>query len=150
MLERLLQAGYNIDTLGHNGWTPLFTSLWLGSANGVRALWEHGASLALLDERGRSVLHIAAQYSPQEIMAVLEGKLAGLDPDLMDKDGKTAMEYFSERQLGASPVSTEHAVAFEKLITSTRIATGQMKDAPPVNRDVSEDEIVFFDAQETL
>lgn len=75
--------------LGHN--SPLHLAALFNNKPGVLvALVRAGADLELRNRMGQTALHIAARHNPRAFPALLE---LGADPDAVDDDGKTPMDY---------------------------------------------------------
>ncbi|KAM7217587.1 Ankyrin repeat-containing domain protein [Rhypophila decipiens] len=148
MLEGLVQRGYDINVPNGFGETPILRSVWYNTTVGVKALAAHGADLTVRDNKGKTILHIAAKYATHDVFRELQGRLPGLvNPRSLDNEGKTAMDYLHDRL----PLPDEDVHAFESLVQAVRIAWEQQAVRINVVADDSSDENdEFFDAEDKL
>lgn len=83
----LLSLGVEIDTQDEHGQTPLMIAIHRCAFQTVHALMHHGANPDLLDERGRSAMHHAAQCEHADVYAMIED--CGGESDKKDVQGQT-------------------------------------------------------------
>ncbi|KAH8890714.1 ankyrin [Thozetella sp. PMI_491] len=147
IVDLLIDAGFRLDALSYRKWSPAMSTLRFSDPVGLRFFISRGADLSMTDADGKSVLHLAALYSGRDVMRILTGNLSAVDLNLIDADGKTAMDYWRERcatgrtaTQGDELISEDDLDAFEALIESIL----------EVYRDDLEGEVVFHDAVEFL
>lgn len=96
----LLENGANPNKKNALNQSPLTLAVMAAHRNpGAKAilpvLIEKGANVNETDEKGRSLLMLAAQYGDKEVIkALLNG---GADKNATDKDGKTALNFYQNR-----------------------------------------------------
>jgi ankyrin repeat protein len=154
----LTAAGVDVNSLDLAGWSPIFFSVRLSTPVGVRTFSDLGADPTIIDKAGRSILHLAAQHSNRETIEALEGRLGGVDPDLVDQEGMTAMDYLRDRKLQApkqkdlQELIYDAAQAFERLMADVR-RQNQTRDESSQgshgkSNDSSDSDDVFYDSME--
>jgi serine/threonine-protein phosphatase 6 regulatory ankyrin repeat subunit B len=114
----LLQHGADMHK-GSNGNndTPLFESIFHNSHEFLRLLLREGAKHTHVNKSGSTILHAAALEADLETIKILAAsRPGGLDVDLLDKNGKTALEISRKRI--ASPDGFQEA--FERFLTNVR------------------------------
>lgn len=79
---------------GRQLWRPLHLAAHKGNIGVVKALLEKGASVAVVDDRGRTPLHIAACYGHEATVRLLLGSGAYIDPE--DGFGRTPLYLAAE------------------------------------------------------
>ena len=85
----LLQAGVNINTIGHKSQTPLIYAIEGGQIPTARLLIRKGAQIDLADEHGRSPLFLAVARGYDII--VKELLRGGAKPDVQNVKGETPL-----------------------------------------------------------
>lgn len=86
--ERLIRAGFPVDSELPNGWTPLLWATLNGDETGANFLLRHGANANATSPSGETLLTIAAWKGFYDIAQSL---LAfGASPDAINSDGLTA------------------------------------------------------------
>ncbi|CAM1511968.1 Fc.00g094810.m01.CDS01 [Cosmosporella sp. VM-42] len=122
-------TGGEMDSLDNSGETPLMLAIIHDHAGMTQTLIELGADAGQICPHGDSILHYAAMYGTFDTIQVLRAmKLSTLDPDLEDKSGMTADDYFDERislpihvlDVGQSKPTEDEVEAFGLLIEETR------------------------------
>jgi hypothetical protein len=94
----LLQNGADMHRAGNNNDTPLFEAIFHNSHEFLRFLLSKGAKHTSVNKSGSTILHAAAlEADPETIKILEESKPGGLDIDLCDKNGKTALEISKQR-----------------------------------------------------
>ena len=94
----LLQNGADMHLAGTNNDTPLFESIFHNSHEFLQLLLQKGAKHTSINKSGSSILHAAAlEADPQTIDILADSRPGGLDIDLRDKNGKTAIEISKQR-----------------------------------------------------
>ena len=92
-LDLLLRGGANVDARDTLGDTALNDSIYNDEPNSMKFLLDSGANYFTLNINGQSLLHEAAEYGSLSILsAMLQAGLHGLNIDLVNKWGETAME----------------------------------------------------------
>ena len=87
LIESLVTAGHDPDTIDDDGWTPLFLAR---TEAAVRTLLRLGADPAQVTQDGETVLMAAARIgSPDAVEALV--RIGGLDPNQGDAVGDTAL-----------------------------------------------------------
>ena len=94
--EKLIEAGAVIPTGPVSNLTPLIHAVYGGDLESVRLILATKPDLGARDKDGWSALELAAYNGyPQIAMELLR---AGIDPDLKDKEGKTALDRAQENK----------------------------------------------------
>ncbi|CAI8043477.1 Serine/threonine-protein phosphatase 6 regulatory ankyrin repeat subunit A, partial [Geodia barretti] len=57
-VQRLLEAGANVNQQNKNGQTPVYFASWKGHTAVVKLLIENGADISICDEDGASPLYV--------------------------------------------------------------------------------------------
>ncbi len=74
-----------------SGRTPLFTIAAMRGVESAKVLLANGADLKAVNNKGRSALHFAADFSAGPMCEFLISK--GLDVNMVDKEGKTPLHF---------------------------------------------------------
>ena len=92
--KALLDGGANVDILDHEGDSPLMEALLRGQTEAARFLLERGANVTRTNMFGESILHYIAKGSCdlEDIENLETFMLTGVDPDAVQRDGKTALQ----------------------------------------------------------
>lgn len=78
-------AGFDLDARDEGGWTAMACTVRENNLSTLHCLVGAGASLHVVDNRSRNILHIAAAYSNVEIMDYLTSlALSGINTELPD------------------------------------------------------------------
>ena len=113
----LLQYGADIHHGSNNNDTPLFESIFHNSHEFLRLLLREGAKHTHVNKSGSTILHAAALEADIKTVEILAASSpGGLDIDLVDKNGKTALEI--SRQRIASPDGFQEV--FERFLRTQR------------------------------
>ncbi|CZR52574.1 uncharacterized protein PAC_02451 [Phialocephala subalpina] len=114
----LLQHGADMHKgSSNNNDTPLFESIFHNSHEFLRLLLREGAKHTHVNKSGSTILHAAALEADLETIEILAASRPGrLEVDLLDKNGKTALEI--SRQRIASPDGFQEA--FERFLIIVR------------------------------
>jgi ankyrin repeat protein len=113
----LLQNGADKHNVSNNNDTALFESVFHNSHEFLQLLLREGAKHTSVNKSGSTILHAAALEADLKTINILDAsKLGGLDIDLFDKNGKTALEI--SRQRVASPDGFQEA--FERFLMTIR------------------------------
>ena len=83
-----------IDSRDSSGMTPLMIAIHRCDRQAVNALLWKGANPELVDERGRSSVHHAAQHDDDDLFTLLE--TVGADADFADHQGQTARDILAK------------------------------------------------------
>ena len=75
VIERILEYGININTIDHNGWTPLHWAVasTKDSADVIRLLLQSGCDQGTRDKQGRTPRDLAILFGKTEESAILAG-----------------------------------------------------------------------------
>jgi len=96
--EYLLRRGADIHNNSNNNDTPLFESIFHNSHAFLQLLLREGARHTHVNKMGSTILHAAALEADLNTIKILTASRPGaLDVDLLDKNGKTALEISRER-----------------------------------------------------
>ncbi|KAJ3080879.1 hypothetical protein HDU99_007163 [Rhizoclosmatium hyalinum] len=102
VIRVLLDAGARLDMVvkpgrigDFGGWNPLLLAAHFGRTKAFELLLENGAQIGVIDERNRTVLHIASNAGHKEIMELILEK-GVVDVNSLDADYKTALHYAAE------------------------------------------------------
>ncbi|KAK0641983.1 ankyrin repeat-containing domain protein [Cercophora newfieldiana] len=118
-LKRLIERGADMEWRDHEGLTALYDAILTNASQAAEILLARGAGYHRTNNYGQGVLHLlAARGDSKTIEVFTRAKLRGLDPELVDNDGKTATEHLRAR----NDVDDEVRVAFKALLES--IGTG--------------------------
>jgi len=93
VIETLIKAGADIETLNNNKETPLFTAVQAGEPAYIQLLIEAGAELNIFNNEGQTPLIAAAtrKNKKEDIIKLLLD--SGADASIKDRDRKAAWEY---------------------------------------------------------
>ncbi|KIM97180.1 hypothetical protein OIDMADRAFT_182582 [Oidiodendron maius Zn] len=115
----LLQNRADMHSFGNNNDTPLFESIFHNSHEFLQLLLREGAKHTSVNKSGSTILHAAALEADLKTIDILDAsKPGGLDIDLPDKNGKTALEISKQRV--ASPDGFQEA--FERFLMTVKEA----------------------------
>lgn len=113
----LLAHGADMHHGGDNNDSPLFQSFFHNSHEFLRMLLQKGAEYKGVNKAGSTLLHAAALEADLETIEILiSARLRGLNVDLADKHGKTALDIVRERVACPDGFKT----AFERMLRSLR------------------------------
>lgn len=102
LIKYYISKGAIVDAVGGDiRATPLHWATRQGHLSAVVLLMNNGADPCFYDVEGRSCLHIAAHFGFTAIAAYLIAK--GVDVNLRDKNGMTALMWSSFKSLGLDP-----------------------------------------------
>lgn len=91
-VNKLLKSGkYNINTIDHNGQTPLIKASIRGNSAITNSLIKAGADLNIQDKHGNTALHYAAEHDHISVARTLLNHGALIN--IKNKAGSTALEY---------------------------------------------------------
>ena len=94
-LQRLIEAGADVQAIEEEGMNLFWYCVDLSTL--VPFFMTHGIDPNIQNSRGLSLLHVYA-HDPSKTLALLRG---GVDPELVDMDGLTAMAVAEHQGLGA-------------------------------------------------
>ena len=96
----LLDAGADIDVQDNEGDTPISESFYYHADNVLQLLLSRKANYTFNDSHGNSVLHQSALYGGLQTLEIMLGSdLTHLDPDALNRQGKTSRQLAEERVL---------------------------------------------------
>ncbi|XP_050536603.1 palmitoyltransferase Hip14 isoform X2 [Daktulosphaira vitifoliae] len=102
VIKYYISKGANVDAIGGDlRATPLHWATRQGHLATVVLLMSEGANPCFFDIEGHTCLHVAAQFGFTAIVAYMIAK--GVDVNLRDKDGMTALMWSSYKSLGVDP-----------------------------------------------
>jgi len=102
LIKYYISKGATVDAVGGDlRATPLHWATRQGHLSAVVLLMSNGANPCFYDIEGRSCLHIAAHFGFTAVAAYLIAK--GVDVNLRDKSGMTALMWSSFKSLGLDP-----------------------------------------------
>lgn len=98
VVQQLLRAGAQVDSIGSYGWTALMSAAYFGHEKIVRELLKKGAELdmqahAVGRDRWSALMLAACSGHTSVVKQLLE---AGADPELKDRNGRTALDMAEE------------------------------------------------------
>ncbi|KAK6064059.1 ankyrin repeat protein (B-cell lymphoma 3-encoded protein) [Seiridium cupressi] len=136
----LLDLGANIEHVGRDGDTPLFTAVHRNSHESLQLLLSRQPNHFRRSSNDNTLLHRAALNGDQRTLEILAAaNLKGLNIDAKDNKSINARQHFAAR-LGTS---LEHKDALDKLITSLNGRKGNL-EIETEDEDLDGD--VFHDA----
>lgn len=104
LIKYFISKGAIVDAVGGDlQATPLHWAIRQGHLSAVVLLMNNGADPCFFDIEGRTCLHIAAQFGFSAIVAYLIAK--GIDVNLRDKSGMTALMWSSYKSLSLNPTN---------------------------------------------
>ncbi|GMH35603.1 hypothetical protein BSKO_03471 [Bryopsis sp. KO-2023] len=89
VVEKLIEAGSDVDAKDGQGWTPLIDAAQKGQVDVTKELLEAGSNIDAQDSDGRSSLHFAAANGRLNVAKILVE--AGAKVDLKDEIGTTPL-----------------------------------------------------------
>ena len=127
--KALLKAGANIDTKDCEGDTPLCEAFYFHADNVLQTLLRHKATYTSNDSHGNSILHQAALYGGLRTLEILlHSDLKALDPDTINREGKTSRQLVEER-VGREAGFMER---MDQLLAQVRLQNAKLKDSRQV------------------
>ncbi|OPB40882.1 hypothetical protein A0O28_0009630 [Trichoderma guizhouense] len=114
----LADAGSNLNTTDHKGWTPLMLCVYWEHLDVIELLLERDKNVNRLDKSGRTLLHIAVDcYDTDGLQRCL--KLGSIDIDKKDNGGRTALHtaasIWRSSSFTAMSILVEHEAAIETM-----------------------------------
>ncbi|KAF3056934.1 Serine/threonine-protein phosphatase 6 regulatory ankyrin repeat subunit B [Trichoderma lentiforme] len=114
----LADAGSNLNTTDHKGWTPLMLCVYWEHLDVIELLLERDKNVNRLDKSGRTLLHIAVDcYDTDGLQRCL--KLGSIDIDAKDNGGRTALHtaasIWRSSSFEAMSILVEHEAAIETI-----------------------------------
>ncbi|XP_069687335.1 uncharacterized protein [Periplaneta americana] len=97
IVKYLFRHDADINIADSKGYTPMQIAAFYGHLPIVKHFVENGAILTTLNSYGHTVLHSAAYNGHVSIVEYLCEENVGLQVDVRDKDGKTALYFAAER-----------------------------------------------------
>jgi ankyrin repeat protein len=145
VMDLILDQGVDINRQNKFGLTALARSIAWSAHRSAKFLLKRGASytgVVKTDVDGRTLLHHAAlNPSIAMVKVLIEARLTGIDPEIMDKEGFTAEDYLNRAQSHFE----EFALAFRQLLSDVRA-----RCKVPTETEDADYEDTFFDALEGL
>ena len=140
----LLDCGAHIDSRDYDGDTALHESVRWHADDIMQLLLNRGADYTLLFSTGGSILHVAALSGSLRTLEILQAVcLRDIDPDLVDRQGKTPLQIAQERVTKEAGFLQK----FQTLLYDIRTRNASNARSPePTSGTASED--VFSDAAE--
>ncbi|OLN95764.1 putative ankyrin repeat protein [Colletotrichum chlorophyti] len=128
----LLGFGADIEISTTTGRTPVSQAITYNQLSTLKILIQNKARMNVVDKWGETVLHLAARFSPPEVMRLLQSaSLDGVRLDAVNVEGRTAAELFvHERKIsyyGEEDPEDSAAQAFENLCLKVKEAEAEMK-----------------------
>jgi ankyrin repeat protein len=112
-VDRLLDAGADVDARDNQGETPLFSAAFSGSREIAESLIAHGADINAMDREGSTPLHKAAYQSRRELVELLIRKGARVNAGT--REGATplhkAIEWFAGTRRGHQALTSPAEIA---------------------------------------
>ena len=97
--KALLDHGAAIDMLDFDGDSALGDAMVYGSFDTAKLLLERGADFTVVNDTGNTILHLATYSKNLDTLKVLiEASMAGINPNAVNDDGKTAMQLVEEHE----------------------------------------------------
>ena len=125
--RRLIYLKADIDALDNKMLSPMHTCILNNSHDVLELLLDSGARADRSAANGRTLLHDAAAFGDLSTIAILSNSqlsLDGLSPDVEDKDGRTAQEFFGSLRHACisenDEILAKAAFAFEILLEGLR------------------------------
>lgn len=114
MLQRLLDAGASVASLGDNGITALMKAAGSSNEASVALLLERGAPINAVDQEGHNALHATPPFTPESVRVYERLLRNGADPKQKAIGGEEPLLY-----LFAWP-GGDHARVAEMVVLATR------------------------------
>ena len=117
LVKLFLEQGLNINARQqhrHGMWAPLHWLAQRGLTHGISCLLQNGANPNMIDDQGRTPMHIIAQkgIGQNQIQLLMEH---GGDISIRDIEGKTPLDYARKaKRKGLANFLTEHAKRTQK------------------------------------
>lgn len=141
----ILKHGANINTFDLEGDSPLTEAITRNAHQVLELFLLHGPSHTFINHHGHTILHKAAVTADVATCSILtNAKLKGIDSDVVDHRGMTALQHFNKRM----EIPDELEAAFEALVECIRQANAENDSASQLD-DESNGDDDFVDAQET-
>jgi ankyrin repeat protein len=110
----LIERGFDLNNRDWYGNTCLFEAIYMNSHNCIQLFLDSGADYTIVNDLGRTILHATALYGDTRTANILiTSRLRNLDPESLDNNGRTPLEYLAVRQV----VPEGFHEAFEKLVS---------------------------------
>jgi ankyrin repeat protein len=148
MVQHLVDCGHSLYHRDVWGFVPALDAVFTDSHEALEVyISAHGWGLDECLFDGQSVLHIAARNSKQKtIETLLRADLRGVDPQQRDSAGKTAMDYFKQRE-DSSKLMGAFCALIEK-VKSTNLRPQKEEASVDLSSDDSDLDNEFFDTQQ--
>ncbi len=88
LVRELISKGINVDVLGEGGYSPLAVAMRNGHTEVARLLVNEGAAIDTVFGNGQTLLHLVAEYSRPESMALIK---AGAGVDALDSQQRSPL-----------------------------------------------------------
>lgn len=135
-----------LDSRNNLGYTPLFYGIMNNNRSIMTSLLKAGARYIVKGVQNDTILHVAAKYGEIKTIDLLrKANLWGLDENIKDTSGKTAMDIADERL----DVSREWFNAYSLLIESLWKRSSRFEEVCESDEE-SDGAEGFFDALETM
>ena len=141
----LIELGADINAVDGDGDPPTFEAVASNSTTFLEFLLEIRARYDQIDNLGHTVLHAMATFGGLGTLEVLARRqLRGLNPDVKDRQGRTAIECLHQR----AAVPPGFAEAFKTFINNIRTANATEEASSDPTYQSDSDYEVFHDALE--
>ena len=98
-IRALLDYGATLNEQDDDGDTTLMNACFYRDHESIQYLLDRGADHTLFNHTGRTILHYVASSGDLETLNILRAaNLARIDPQIINKEGKTAFQLAQERQ----------------------------------------------------
>ncbi|XP_033097907.1 E3 ubiquitin-protein ligase MIB2-like [Anneissia japonica] len=101
VVERLLQAGSDMEKRDKDGWTAVFFAVYGNSSAVVELLLSKRCNVNARSNNGNTCLHIASRRGYERCVAVLLSTRYNCDPNIKDNDGDTALHEATSNKHGS-------------------------------------------------
>ena len=116
-IEAFLELGANVNSFDQNGDTPLFECIYYGCMKSLRVIARYPVDRYHCNKKGWSLLHVLALYGNSDMVSDLSHLLPGIDTELMDMSGRTALEALKCRADVDSTFATEFKALLRGIAT---------------------------------